>query len=37
MTDSTYFVKSTPDRAFTDPYNTLQICTRHAEDMHEKV
>ena len=33
MTDNTYLVKSTPLRAF----NTLQICYRHIENLHEEV
>ena len=34
MTDSTYFVKSTPLRAFT---GSLQIGYIYIEDMHEEV
>ena len=32
MTDSTYFVKSTPPLS-VDLFNTLQICYRYVEDM----
>ena len=34
MTDSTYFVKSNPLRAFT---GSLHVCYRHFEDVHEEV
>ena len=39
-TDSAYFVKSTPSRAFSedhDPFNTLEICYRHIVDVHEEL
>ena len=41
MDDKTYFVKSTPPRAFSTyhvyHFNTLQVCYRQIEDMHEEV
>ena len=36
MTDSAYFVKSTPLGAFSVSFfNILQACYRHTEDVHE--
>ena len=37
MTDSTFFVKSSPPSASLDRFNTLQICYRDNEDVHEEV
>ena len=37
MTNSTYFVKSIPIRAFIGPLNTLQICYRRIEDVHKDI
>ena len=37
MTDSTYFVKSTSLDLSLDLFDTLQICYRHIEDVHEEV
>ena len=36
MTDSTYFVKSAPLRAFTGSFQHLQICYRDIEDVHKE-
>ena len=41
MVDSAYFLKSTPPRVFSVYYyfyiiNTLQVCYRHIEDVHEE-
>ena len=37
MTDSTYFVKSLLLELSLNLFNTLQICYRHIEDVHEEV
>ena len=37
MTDSTYFVNQLLLELSLDIFNTLQICYRHIEDVHEEV